>query len=481
MREPDTIRTDDSRRRRTRRNPPREHLALAVIGWPAAPDRVGELLLAPAPSGTWIFGRGAGPASAPRVLLSRQRPGATAPAEPATGERLSREQLALTWDGDALLVRGLGQRALLAEGRPVVEAEVRPGLVLEVDRELLLLGVRRPPTLPALSDRAAHPFGGPDADGIVGESPAAWELRRRLDFVARRREHALITGPSGAGKELVAAALHRRSPFAQGPWVSRNAATIPESLVDAELFGNCRGYPNPGMPDREGLVGAAHGGTLFLDEFAELPPQVQAHLLRVLDAGEYQRLGETTTRRARFRLLAATNRPESALKHDVLARLTLRVPVPGLEARREDIPLLVRHLLGAIAATEPDLRRRFFQGEEPRLSLGLIGQLVRWPYTAHARELRALLWRALSESPGDTLEPLPEPPAPAPAQDPDDPPELEPWVGRPAAEIPASVLQAALDQHGGVQEKVWRALGLESRYQLKRLIRRHGLVVRKYG
>src|SRR6185295_18995653 len=113
---------------------------------------------------------------------------------------------------------------------------------------------------------------------------------------------------------LVARALHSRSGMSK--LTSRNAATLPEALVEAELFGNLKNYPNPGMPERPGLIGAADGGCLFLDEFAELPQPAQAHLLRALDQGEYQRLGDATVRHARFRLIAATNRPESALRRD---------------------------------------------------------------------------------------------------------------------------------------------------------------------
>src|SRR6185503_16398678 len=116
-----------------------------------------------------------------------------------------------------------------------------------------------------------------------------------------------------------ARALHELSPRAERRLVSRNAATLPSGLMDAELFGNAKNYPNPGMAERAGLIGEANGGTLFLDEIGELPAELQAHLLRVLDGdGEYQRLGDAQQRRSDFRLVAATNRDPSSLKHDFL-------------------------------------------------------------------------------------------------------------------------------------------------------------------
>src|SRR5262249_38405316 len=204
------------------------------------------------------------------------------------------------------------------------------------------------PVMRASSEAASFAFGAADTHGIVGESPAAWALRDTVAFAARSVGHVLIHGESGVGKELVARAIHALSARRARPLGARNAATFPEALVDAELFGNAKNYPNPGMIEREGVVGEADGSTLFLDEIGELPAALQAHLLRVLDrGGEYQRLGEPRVRRADLRVVAATNRSIDELKHDLAARLTLRVEVPSLADRREDIPLLARHLLEA--------------------------------------------------------------------------------------------------------------------------------------
>lgn len=476
MREVQTIAGDTAEtgeEGRARRRPAATRPMLVVAWCRDEPWRAGEVLGDPtAPLGrTGVFGRDEGASG--RLGSVRQRPGVNEPGRPWTSTRLSREHLVLTPGSAAVDVENLGRRELLVRGAPVARARLLPGDVVEVRNQLVLLVASRPPRLPTLPGAPPHAFGEADAHGIVGESPAAWELRRRLRFLARRDGHVLVRGPSGAGKELAAMALHGR-----GPLVARNAATLPEGLVDAELFGNVRNYPNPGMPERPGLVGAADGGTLFLDEFAELPLAAQAHLLRVLDAGEYQRLGEARGRTSRFRLVAATNRPPDALKEDVAARFSFVLELPGLDGRREDVPLLARHLLRGLARTDPELAGRFFAGGEPRLAPGLVTALLGAGYTTHVRQVMAMLWRAVAEAPGEELEAPPEPVAEAPAPV---PPGLDPWVGRPAREIPPEVLQAALDASNGQVEVAAARLGLSSRFVLSRLIREHGLVRRRRG
>src|SRR5262245_8684270 len=158
------------------------------------------------------------------------------------------------------------------------------------------------------------------------------------------------------------------------------------------------------MPERDGLIAEASGGTLFLDEIGELPPHLQAHLLRVLDrGGEYQRLGDGRPRRSDLRVIAATNRPIEALKHDFAARFSLRVELPGLAARREDIPLLFSHLLRAACQSNSAVAERFFEKRagppaEPRIAPQLVDALLRHGYTHHLRELERLMWVGLSTS-----------------------------------------------------------------------------------
>jgi two-component system nitrogen regulation response regulator GlnG/two-component system response regulator HydG len=224
-----------------------------------------------------------------------------------------------------------------------------------------------------------------------------WNLREAIEFAGPRSAHVLVRGESGTGKELVAAALHRLS-GRPGPLVSRNAATFPETLIDAELFGNAEGYPNPGMRERRGLIGAADRGTLFLDEFAELPAAQQARLLRVFDSGEYHRLGDAAARRADLRVVGATNQPNEAFRKDVLSRFDLTVHLPSLRERSEDIPFLLRHLAKAMVADDPLLRARALDAQgEPRFARTMVQELVRNPPAGNVRGLRSALFRIYVE------------------------------------------------------------------------------------
>ncbi|MCB9797644.1 MAG: sigma 54-dependent Fis family transcriptional regulator [Alphaproteobacteria bacterium] len=436
--------------------------ALTLLWSREEPRRAGEVLIVPAGRAR-TFGREdtPGAALAPgRLELVQQRPGRNdSRGEPAS-PKVSRDQLRLQRRGGELQLERLGRRALLVNGQPQERCTLRPGDLLEVERQLLFLVELRPPTLPEVPGR--YRFGRPDADGIVGESPAAWDLRHKLAACAQTRGHVLIQGESGAGKELAARAIHRQS-GAEGPLVARNAASFPEGLLDAELFGNRRSYPNAGMPERAGAIGEADGGTLFLDEIGEISHAMQAHLLRVLDEGEYQRLGEDHARVSRFRAVGATNRPLESLKHDFQARFPRRLRLPGLNERRADIPLLAAHLLRGLHETNPGL----FPEGPPPLHPRLVTGLVLRRYSTHVRELSQLLWQAVErwQSQGgkyldlELQAELPE--APPPRRD--------------AEDISREEILAAYRRFGGVQARVPEFLGLQSRFQLARLEKRLGI------
>ena len=497
-------------------------LGLALLWSLDEPARCGQVALMPKVSrrAQVVLGRGPAELGALGLTWVEQRPGHNHETGPLRSPRISREQLRVSQpEPGQLELHNVGRCPLLIDGVAVERASLGPGQVALLGRVALLMCVERPDTLPALDPErwpgGLHRFGAADRFGLVGESPVAWELRVQLGFIGGRAAHVLIRGASGTGKELAAQAIHALSPRAARPLVARNAATFPETLLDAELFGNAKNFPNVGTPERPGLIGEADSGTLSLDEFGELPVAAQAHLLRVLDAGEYARLGEARPRRADLRLIAATNRPDAALKEDVLARLPLRLELPGIDRRREDIPQLAVHLLRRIAHHDPGVARRCFPegdpSQPPCIAVKLMDALVRWPYTTHVRELEALLWRAMSWGTGDTLELWPGAVVPGAAPTPEasahegfaarsDPPEVSgarsvaPAAVAAAAErprseapahpeidpmsIPPELLQARLDAYGGRQEPVWREFGFSSRHVLTRLVRRHNLRVR---
>lgn len=447
--------------------------ALVVLhsseGW----DHVGAVLSIPlSEKKPRILGRGVAQADDQyqRLLPTRQRPGVSEPLSPFENRSLSRVQLLVAHAGPgALRLTNVGRCRLSVNGADATEAELCAGDVIELGAQLVLLCTLRPHKIAGPPTDSQHAFGRADARGFVGESPAAWRLRTRIASVAPRDGHAIVFGATGTGKELVASALHSLSKRT-GPIISRNAATLPESLVDAELFGNLKDYPNPGMPDRKGLIGAADAGTLFLDEFAELPASAQAHVLRALDHGEYQRLGENTVRRSRFRLIAATNRPESAVREDVLARFDFRLSLPSLAERREDIPFIARHLFVAMADEAPDLCRQYSTEDgSPKLSPGFMARLVRHPFARNVRELRSALWSSLHEAEGESLEwPSDISDAAVPTNEPAGSPRVD-----------ASTIERVLAENGGSIEKSWRGLGLKSRYALWRLLKKHGISVKK--
>ncbi len=454
----------------------RESLGLVVVWDPGEPGYVGAWIPV-GQRGKFLVGRGRSPmktgvaAEVPRASILRQRPSGNEPLPPMGNPSLSRAQLLVEELSGALQVTNIGRLTLRVNGAETPAATLTPGDLLELGSSLILMcACRRTSLAPARDD---FEFGAADTFGIVGESAAAWELRATIENSAQHPGHVLILGQSGVGKELVARALHAAS-NAAGALVARNAATIPESLVDAELFGNAKGYPNPGLPERPGLVGSANEGTLFLDEFADLPQAAQAHLLRVLDSGEYHRLGEAKARRSRFKLVAATSRSEEQLRKDLSARFDFKIKVAPLASRREDIPLLARHLLRDMTADKPALRERAFNGGQANFSADLVSRLLQHPFETNTRELRQLLWRSLLAAEGGPLE-WPDALPQTSDEEVAAPLSTSSESAHPA--LTPEVIQAALDHNNGSLESTYRSLGLSSRHVLARLVRKHGLRV----
>jgi two-component system response regulator HydG len=234
---------------------------------------------------------------------------------------------------------------------------------------------------------------------LVGESPAMRSLHALLPRYADSKVAVYVYGETGTGKERIARALHAGSPRRGGPFVPVNASAVSEGVFESELFGHVKGSFTGASSDREGYVGLAHGGTLFLDEIADLTPSGQAKLLRFLDTGEYRRVGESRTRQADVRVVAASNVPlesrvaRGAFRQDLLYRLNvLALRLPPLRARQGDIALLARHLLKEAALAEGKAA--------PRLSDSVWGALECYPWPGNVRELRAEMYRLVVEHPG---------------------------------------------------------------------------------
>ncbi|MEN8177202.1 MAG: nitrogen regulation protein NR(I) [Pseudomonadota bacterium] len=203
------------------------------------------------------------------------------------------------------------------------------------------------------SDTVAESIKSPE---IIGEAPAMQEVFRAIGRLARSNITVLINGESGTGKELVAHALHRHSPRTSAPFIALNMAAIPKDLMESELFGHERGAFTGAQTRREGRFEQANGGTLFLDEIGDMPAELQTRLLRVLADGEFYRVGGHEPVKVDVRIIAATHQNLAVLvkrgdfREDLFHRLNvIRIQLPSLSERREDIPLLIQHFLGNAA------------------------------------------------------------------------------------------------------------------------------------
>lgn len=224
------------------------------------------------------------------------------------------------------------------------------------------------------------------APDILGEAPAMQEVFRAIGRLARSNITVLINGESGTGKELVARALHRHSPRSDRPFIALNMAAIPHDLLESELFGHERGSFTGAQARREGRFEQADGGTLFLDEIGDMPAEMQTRLLRVLSDSEFYRVGGMAPIRVDVRIIAATHQNledlvrQGRFREDLFHRLNvIRIHLPALRDRREDIPLLMRHFL-AQAALE-------LSCEPKSLLQGAIDQLKRLDWPGNVRQL----------------------------------------------------------------------------------------------
>ncbi len=314
----------------------------------------------------------------------------------------------------------------------------------------------------------------PEAAGVpVGVSPAWSEVMKKARAAAPSDATVLLLGESGTGKELVARLIHRLSRRARGPLVRVNCAAIPIEMWESEFFGHRKGSFTGAVADREGRFRLAHGGTLFMDEIGTMPLAAQPKILRALEDGEFDRLGDHQPTRVDVRIVAATN---SDLKSDVAAgrfrqdlfyRLNVvRIDLPPLRDRPEDIPLLAHRFVRQIAAR---LGR-----PAPEIGAEVLADLVAYSWPGNVRELQNVLERALILNPGASLAPLDVPPAPGadPASPGTAPSEmnLRSALGRREREVVIEALRRA----GGVRKEAARLLGIDQR-NLGYYLRKHGV------
>jgi two-component system nitrogen regulation response regulator GlnG len=256
-------------------------------------------------------------------------------------------------------------------------------------------------------DEGAHQNGAAEppaaAPEILGQAPAMQEVFRAIGRLAQSQATVLITGESGSGKELVARALHRHSLRREAPFIAINTAAIPRDLLESELFGHERGAFTGAQALRRGRFEEAAGGTLFLDEIGDMPTELQTRLLRVLSDGHFYRVGGHQPIKANVRIIAATHQnlearvKEGLFREDLLHRLNvIRIRLPSLRERREDIPLLARHFMARSAAT--------LGVEAKRLSEAAVRHLATVDFPGNVRQLENLCHWLTVMAPGQTVE-----------------------------------------------------------------------------
>jgi len=303
--------------------------------------------------------------------------------------------------------------------------------------------------------------------GLIGKSKKMRELYSLIERVAPSIANVLILGESGTGKELVARAIHYNSPRKDKPFVAVNCGAIPETLMESELFGHKKGSFTGAISDRAGLFEQAGGGTLFLDEIGEVPLQLQAKLLRVLQEKEFRRVGGVADQKADVRIVAASNRnleeqvKEGSFREDLFYRLNVvQLQMPPLRERVEDIPLLVEHFYRKFVQTP-------LNGEI--ITPGVLKILLSYPFPGNVRELENLVERCVVLGGGTIAEENLPPqlrgsqrPVTVPMVDfeiPEEGMDLEGYLDG----IEKRILLQALERCGGVKKKAAELLGLTFR------------------
>jgi DNA-binding NtrC family response regulator len=315
-------------------------------------------------------------------------------------------------------------------------------------------------------------------DGIVGHSRAMRDLFQMLETVAATSSTVLITGETGTGKELAARAIHHASARRAQRFVALNCSAIPETLLEAELFGHVRGAFTGAVGTRQGKLEQAHKGTLFLDEIGTMSPALQAKLLRVLQEREFERVGDSHTIRIDVRVIAATHSDltqmvaDGTFREDLFYRLNvIPIALPPLRERREDVPLLVRHFV-------EKLSRDLAPGRPPvTMSQEAMRCLMAYSWPGNVRQLENVVERALALSPGRSqievsdlpaeVQHAPDEPGEAPDLFPEEGVDFEAHVRK----VELALITRALERTGGNKRQAARLLSLKRTTLIEKLKR----------
>ena len=312
---------------------------------------------------------------------------------------------------------------------------------------------------------------------IIGQSRALWQVVQLADKVAPTDAAVLLLGESGTGKDLLARTIHNRSMRRDGPFFSVNCAALAENLLESELFGHERGAFTGATETKKGIFEVANNGTLFLDEISETGPSFQARLLRVVQDGQFLRVGGNRHLKTDVRLISSSNRDiqqaidDGSFRSDLFYRLSgIQIHVPPLRERREDIPLLACHFVEKYAN---EMRRPV-----PTIAPEALLLLTNYSWPGNVRELRNTIERALILGQGDVIEAeqLPKEVTATALAEPE--PELSfhiPQTGLRLTDLEKKLVEEALELAEGNQVQAARLLGI-SRDAFRNRLKKHGLL-----
>jgi transcriptional regulator with GAF, ATPase, and Fis domain len=380
-------------------------------------------------------------------------------------------------ESDKKILELIADQAAVAveNARLHVENDVQRGRLVELNHELEARVREQQFELEDAREQLAHLAVAPpknDYSEIIGTSRALADVFRLLDIVCETDYPALILGESGTGKELVARAIVRHGARRDASFLVENCAAIPDSLLESELFGHVKGAFTGASSDHVGLFEQADGGTLFLDEIGDMPLPLQSKLLRVLQEGEFRKVGASRPTKVDVRIIAATNQNlaakarEGAFREDLYYRLkVMTVKLPPLRERREDVPLLIDHFLERVAMESSQPKRK--------ITPAALRALASYPWPGNVRELENEMRRMAALAGDGTIDSdlvrtLVERPSDTPAG-------ALSFGAMTMDEIERKAILEAIERCGGKRSEAAKALGMPRRTFYNRL-RKHGIL-----